>query len=55
MESGEGQDTEQVTGNHYLVKGTVKRLSVILLMPNSIGHNVVPAALILNVWLMLRK
>lgn len=55
MESGEGQDTEQVTGDHNLVKGIVERLPVILLMPHPIGHNVVPAALMLNGHLTLRK
>lgn len=55
MESGEGQDTEQVTGNHYLVKGIVEGLPVILRMPHPIGHNVVPAALMLNGHLFLEK
>lgn len=55
MESGEVEDTQQVTGNRYLVKGIVETLPVILLMPHSTGDNVVPAALRLNGHLILRK
>lgn len=55
MESGKGQDTGQVIGNHYLAKGIVKILSVVLLIPPLTVHNVAPAALMSNVQLILRK